>query len=209
MRNTNLVGLIAAGCALLATACSSTPAKPEAPVQPGDSGLDRAFSRTGEGLTDAALSPLNDLNLRRTPIPPLLEALSSPYEAVSPKTCETIARQVTALTFILGPDSDAEAPPEDRLDQKAGDTAADAALGEVASTLSGFIPYRSLVRQATGASAHEKKLRAAYETGMRRRAYLKGLGAMLECEPPAAPISRNVISRREPTIEYRRAQGAD
>lgn len=198
---------LAALCAaLVATACSTTAAPPK--PKSADSGLDRAISRTGEGITDAALSPLNDLNIRRIPIPPRLEALTSPYEAVSPRTCAVIASEVDALTLILGPDSDAEPAEEDRLDQKAGEEAANAALNEVASTLSGFIPYRSIVRQATGASAHEKKLRAAYETGMRRRAYLKGLGAVLECPPPAAPISRNVIERRTPRIEYRRAQGA-
>ena len=68
--------------------------------------------------------------------------------------------------------------------------------------MSDFIPFRSIVREATGASAHERKLRAAFERGVARRAYLKGVGAQLGCAPPAAP-EPNAGVPPPPRIEYR------
>jgi hypothetical protein len=192
----HLVGLLAAALAL--AGCASGGARQ------AEDGVDRAFTKTSEGLEDAALTPLSDLNLRRVPIPARLEAIVSPYEPLAARTCAAIGAEIGELTAILGPDVDVPPPPRDSLDQRAGDGAAKLALNEVSSTASGFIPYRSLVRTATGASAHERRLRAAYERGMQRRAYLKGVGLALGCAPPAAPEAWTPPA--PPTIEYRRAQ---
>jgi hypothetical protein len=165
-------------------------------------GCETAASRTSEGFGDAAMAPLNDLNLRRDEVPPLLEALRSAYEPIPDVSCAAIAKMVDDLTVILGRDSDAPALPERSLGEKAGEGAADVTLGAVASTMTDFIPFRSLVREATGASAHERRLRAAYERGVTRRAYLKGVGAQLGCAPPAAP-EPNAGIPKGPVIEYR------
>jgi hypothetical protein len=146
----------------------------------------RAVDRTREGMDDAVLSPLGDLNLRKAPIPALLEAIQSPYQPVVKLTCPSIAAEVVQLTEVLGPDSDAHLV-ERSLSEKTADGAADLALRSVTSTVTGFIPYRSVLRQASGASAHERRLKAAYDRGVQRRAYLKGLGASLGCAPPAGP----------------------
>jgi hypothetical protein len=68
--------------------------------------------------------------------------------------------------------------------------------------MSDFIPFRSLVREATGASAHERRLRAAFQAGVARRSYLKGVGAQLGCAPPAAP-EPNAGFVTKTSIEYR------
>jgi hypothetical protein len=170
---------------------------------PKDSGLGVAVNRTSEGLDDAAMAPLTDLNLRRTQIPAKLEALVSPYEPIQLATCATIAAEVIDLTNILGPDSDAPPLPHASLSQRAGEGAADLALGGVASATTDFIPFRSIVREATGASAHERRLRAAYERGVTRRAYLKGVGAQMGCAPPAAPEPGAGLKKPGPPIEYR------
>ena len=93
-----------AAAALLAAGCASSPRQSNAG---GDSGVDRAVTKTSEGLDDAALTPLTDFNLRRTEIPKRLEAIVSPYEPLKARTCEAIATEVNELTIILGPDSDA------------------------------------------------------------------------------------------------------
>src|SRR5688572_5883460 len=136
-----LVGMSAlvAGGVLVLAACAA-PKK--------DSGISTAVSRTSEGLDDAAMAPLTDFNLRRTPIPAKLEAIISPYEALPRVTCATIAAEVNELTIILGPDSDAPPPPPASLNQRAGEGAADLALGGVASATTDFIPFRSIVREA-------------------------------------------------------------
>jgi len=168
-----------------------------------DSGLGVAVNRTSQGLDDAALAPLTDFNLRRTEIPAKLETLVSPYEALPLVTCETIKVEVVELTDILGQDSDAPPPPQATLGQQAGEGAANLALGGVASAATDFIPFRSVVREATGASGHERRLRAAYERGVTRRAYLKGVGAQMGCAPPAAPEPGAGVLPPGPQIEYR------
>lgn len=183
-----VAGLALAGCA----------SKPK-----GEGGLSRAVNRTSEGIDDAALAPLTDLNLRRVAIPARLEALTSPYEPLAAKTCAAVAFEVNELTKILGPDSDAPPPPAETMGQRAGEGAAGLALGGIASAATDFIPFRSVVREATGASAHERRLRAAYERGVARRAYLKGVGASLGCAPPAAPEPGAGIAPPLPVIEYR------
>jgi hypothetical protein len=168
-----------------------------------DSGIGTAVSRTSEGLDDAAMAPLTDLNLRRTEIPAKLETIVSPYEPLPKVTCATLSAEVIELTNILGADSDAPPPPTTSLNQRAGEGAAEIALSGVASATTDFIPFRSIVREATGASAHERRLRAAYERGVTRRAYLKGVGAQMGCAPPAAPEPGAGLLKPGPPIEYR------
>lgn len=168
----------------------------------GLAGCETAATRTQAGIGDAAMSPLSDLNLRRVEVPPLLEAIRSPYEPIPEVNCKAIAQSVIDLTEVLGPDADAPIEPDAPFSEKAGEGAANATLGAVSSTMSGFIPFRSIVREATGASAHERKLREAYERGTERRAYLKGVGAQLGCAPPAAPAPDAGILK-PPNIEYR------
>lgn len=190
----------AAGLAvLLATlaACASSP-----PEEPG--GVETAVSDTQEGFGDAVLTPFSDLNLRRAPIPPKLAAIVSPYEPIRDASCAGIAKEISELTAILGPDIDAYVDESDpSMRQRAGEGAADLALDQVASTVTGFIPYRSVLREASGASAHERRLREVYDHGAQRRAYLKGVGASMGCAPPAAPDPRAGIVVEDTPIEYR------
>ncbi len=165
-------------------------------------GCSSAMDRTSAGFSDAASSPLTDLNLRRNEIPRLLADIRSPYEPIPVVSCAAVGKMVADLTAILGPDVDAEPLPEKSFSEQAGEGAADMTLGAVSSTLSDFIPFRSLVREATGASAHDRRVRAANERGVARRAYLKGVGAQLGCAPPAAP-QPNAGIPAPPRIEYR------
>ena len=154
------------------------------------------------GLSDAAMAPLNDLNLRRDEIPQMLRDIRSPYEPIPNVSCKAIGETVVALTIILGRDSDAEALPEKSFGDKAAQGAGDMTLDGIASAMTDFIPFRSLVRDATGANRHDRRLRAAYERGVARRAYLKGVGAQLGCAPPAAPDPSAGIPK-DPDAEFR------
>ena len=69
-------------------------------------------ARIGRNLADAAVQPLEDLNLRRDPIPPALtRALVNPYSQEGMETCMAIALQVRHLNEALGPDQDEPPPP--------------------------------------------------------------------------------------------------
>lgn len=150
-----------------------------------------AVEQTGDGLADAALSPLEDLNLRREAIPEELEPLDSPYGIPADAGCAYLVEEIATLTRILGPDDDTPKTDDEERDRAewAANRSADAALDAVASTARGLIPFRGLVREATGAERYADRLATAYRLGMERRAYLKGYGQALGCAPPAAPIS--------------------
>jgi hypothetical protein len=147
----------------------------------------RAGERSGEGLADAALSPLDDLNLRRSEIPPLLAALDSPYQLNLSLSCEQIAASIAELDAVLGPDWDAPKPDERLRTEVLTDEAAKATLGAVESGVTGWIPFRGLVRKATGAESHENKYNRAFKIGAQRRTYLKGYGLAKGCDMPARP----------------------
>ena len=187
----------AASLLFLAGACATNANK-------GDTGVNRAVSKTQNGFSDAALTPLSDVNLRRVPIPAKLEALGSPYAPLPNMGCPAIGKEVDELTAILGPDFDSNLPGE-TTGQKIGDAAGGLALNTVSGAVTSFIPYRSIVRAASGASEHERRLKAAYDRGAHRRTYLKGLGAALGCGPPAAPDPRGLLGPEKATIEYRGA----
>lgn len=196
---------------LVITACASAPASEDARAAsgPGEAAAS-AVSQTGDGLADAAMSPLEDFNLKREPIPPLLKALETPYFPAHDMSCAEIAEAVVRLDEHLGADWDApdeEAAEEDgSRAQWAADQTADAALDAVSSEARGFIPFRGLVREATGAEAHARRIRKAYRLGAEQRAFLKGVGQAQGCLPPAAPWPQDT---GQEAIVYRAHRGGD
>ncbi|MGA1343258.1 MAG: hypothetical protein ACO33A_09485 [Hyphomonas sp.] len=180
--------LTAAFWLLLLTGCASQadPGEGNLPQNVG-SAAGSATAKTRDGFSDAALTPLEDLNLRRREIPPVLAAMESPYHLPAELTCEELDRMIAELDSLLGPDWDAPQPDERLRTEVLGDEAAEAALGAVESGVTGWIPFRGLIRKATGAESHEKKYNLAYRIGAQRRAYLKGYGLAKGCPAPARP----------------------
>ncbi len=148
-----------------------------------------AARQIGEGFGDAATQPLVDLNVRREQIPTvLLQAQANPYDRRNLNQCSTIGAEVARLDEALGPDRDEPpAPDSPSLNERAQDALAEAALEAIRSATTDFIPYRSWVRQLSGAQARSKTVQDAVEAGRLRRAYLKGLGMRADCAPPASP----------------------
>lgn len=147
----------------------------------------KAVTDTRDGLADAAMAPLEDLNLRRDEIHSSLVDLETPYVAPEDLDCVEIARRIGTLNGVLGLDWD-EAEEDERLrSEKIADGAASAALGAVASEARGMIPFRGVIRKATGAADHAKKHENALRIGAQQRAYLKGVGLAKGCPAPARP----------------------
>jgi hypothetical protein len=175
-------------CFLALTGCASKSGSGEGNLsQNVGNAADRATAKTRDGFSDAALMPLEDLNLKRREIPPLLAAMESPYHLAPDLTCEELDRMIAELDQVLGPDWDAPKPDERLRTEVLGDEAAEAALGAVESGVTGWIPFRGLIRKATGAESHEKKYNRAYKIGAQRRVYLKGYGLAKGCPAPAKP----------------------
>ena len=126
-----------------------------------------------DSLGEVMLSPLSDLNLRKQRIPKKLTQLKSPYEPLPVTNCETLFAEIVSYDDILGPDvnSDRFEAKEARSERQTREAALDVAEAGVSS----FIPFRGLVRAATGATQHENNIRQAYRAGMERRGYLRGL----------------------------------
>ncbi|MFN7164533.1 MAG: hypothetical protein ACK4P2_06900 [Hyphomonas sp.] len=162
-----------------------------------------ATSQTREGFADAALTPLEDFNLRRRPIPPLLAQMDSPYEVAVELDCGQIAAKIAELDEVLGRDWDAPEPDERLRTEILADEAADATLGVVRSGATGWIPFRGLIRKATGAESHEKKYNRAYRIGAQKRAYLKGYGLARQCDLPARPDFETLHAKEDDAIVYK------
>ena len=164
----------------------------------------RTVEKTTEGLGDAVMSPLEDLNLTREAIPDLVKDAASPYEVEAAETmsCSFLALKIAELDGILGADFDAPAPEDDEelsdteKAERRAESASDATLGYISSEARGFIPFRGAVRYVTGASKHEKKLARAYAIAAQRRAFLKGIGLAKGCEPPAAPRQADPVEEK-------------
>lgn len=161
-------------------------------------GLAACASKTDDGassgaarVSDAATTPLSDLNVVRASIPPvLLEAQKGPYKPPAEPGCAALAAEVAPLEAVLGADLDV--PPSaarPSLIERGGGAVGDAAVGALRGAAEGVIPFRSWVRKLSGAERYSREVAAAIAAGTVRRAYLKGLGQASGCTAPAAPAA--------------------
>lgn len=205
---TLLLAGLASGCAALPggddepASSSSAVATVEADVEAGVEDAEGVIARTGrgaseavtaarttarEGLPGAATAPLEDLNITRVEIPQSLVDIAYVYTAYPPPDCDEIADEITRLDLDLGRDYDAEAAPDDTLSERGGEAVGDLVVDTIRGFTTDAIPFRSVVREASGAAAYERRRSRAFAAGYARRAYLKGLALGQGCDAPAAP----------------------
>lgn len=142
----------------------------------------KPLSDNGQGTVkkafSAALTPLEDLGVRKREIPDMLRMLAeNPYMPPAKYSCDEIKHEMTDLTVLLGPDVDTPKvalSAQDQMMEDGSNMVEDAVVGLVRSQTS-IIPLRSIVRRLTGANSHEKQVAKAVEAGKLRRAYLRGL----------------------------------
>jgi hypothetical protein len=125
------------------------------------------------------------------PIPAvLLEAQRAPYAEPADGTCAGIEAQVIALDAVLGADLDTPQTPINRSLIDRGATAAtQAATQQVRGAAESVVPFRGWVRYLSGAERYSREVVAAIAAGTARRSYLKGMGYVRGCRPPAAPAT--------------------
>lgn len=135
----------------------------------------------------AALTPLNDLNLVRADVPPVLQsARAAPYALPAQRNCAGAAAEVAALDAVLGVDLDAPAGDRPSLLERGNDAVSDAAGKALKSAAEGVIPFRGWVRKLSGAERYERGVAAAIAAGGVRRAFLKGWTLAQAC--PKLPV---------------------
>ena len=178
---------------------TKTDAKPAAaaevkPEQKPNTKVQTTGEANRESVVGAAKAPLRDLNLIRTQVPDvLILALADPYARPQTKKCQELATLIQPLNDALGADLDVPPTTEELSMYRRGRPVA---LGAMAGVASDVIPFRGVVRQLTGAAKHDEYVQAAIVAGYTRRAYLKGLGEVRGCKPPATPS--HVLAGRAP-----------
>lgn len=164
-------------------------------IKPASSVIGDTVKGSFWGAVGAVQSPLEDIGLKRQPIPEKLEmVLQNPYAKTIPMNCPKVSSELLVLNQLLGPDMGiavGDTPsmlgiPMPSWQNRAQyvQKGADLAQQQAADTVRGqvdIIPYRNWVRKLTGAERHAKKVEQAYEAGRLRRAYLKGLALVLGC----------------------------
>lgn len=131
----------------------------------------------GSAAGRVASQPLQDLNVVRGEIPPVLVAImAKPYDVSALQTCAQKRTAVAELTKVLGPDIDSPQA------TAGGNNPAEFALGAAESAASSLIPGRSLIRRVSGAEAADQRARAAVLAGQLRRAYIRGLARGTNCQ---------------------------
>jgi len=151
-------------------AAAQQPAPQQAPPAPGERGRE-ALDKAEKVVTQ----PGRDLGVSKVEIPPLLVAASAdPYSLQGLGTCQQLAAEVGRLTEVLGPDLDAPKDRENRGEQLA--TAGGKAV------VNSIIPFRSLVREVSGAAPAQRALNAAIDAGFARRGFLRGVHRTRSCK---------------------------
>lgn len=142
-------------------------------AQPSGIRADAAqVTKEGEHL---ASEPARDVGVKRIEIPQILQsARTAPYAAPASPTCAGIASEISGLNEALGPDI---AVPVIANRHKVGRFAEQGGEAVVDSV----IPFRGLVREASGAAAAQRRLNEAIDAGYARRGYLHGLATARRC----------------------------
>jgi hypothetical protein len=129
----------------------------------------KKVDEAGRAMGDIVTAPLQDTNIKTKRIPEILElARGGPYETTGLNSCAAINRSIASLTEVLGSDFDT---PEDRRPNR-GRQAAN--VGK--SVVQGFIPFRGVIREVTGAAAAQRQWDAAVDAGIARRGIARSRG---------------------------------
>jgi hypothetical protein len=156
------------------------------------------------GPKEIAETPATDLNIKKEPIPLLLVAAQQrPYTLSGLGTCQKLAAAIGELDAVLGDDVDLPQSDVKRVD-----------AGRVAQSVVGsLIPFRGVIREVSGANAHNREMQAAILAGFARRSFLKGIGQGKGCRYPARSASLEVFNAKTATLnasrERSKARAAD
>jgi hypothetical protein len=187
---------MALAAALLVLSPVAVAADPPSPTNssnatiPADQRLLTPEQEGRQNMTKGVLAqPFRDFNMIRSKIPPVLvEAIADPYARPEPATCDGIALQMKRLNIALGPDLDEPVSTEHPGVLTRGESAAKTgAFDAMRSTEQSYIPFDGFIRMLSGADRHDHYVMAAIQAGAIRRGYLKGLGEVRACLPPAVP----------------------
>lgn len=122
-----------------------------------------------------ASQPLKDLGaIRQNPPPVLIEAAKAPYSLAGLRGCRDYLAEIDRLSAVLGPDLD-------KVDEEGNLQAGQVAQAGASAVVNSLIPFRGIVREATGAAAAERRLQRILAAGFARRGFLHGTAKARGC----------------------------
>ena len=143
-----------------------------APAAAQNNQQDKDFGDRAENVVS---QPLRDVGAMRDKPPEILVRVQkAPYSLAGLKNCADYLREIRELDKVLGPDVD-------QRDEEGRPTAGNLAEAGASALVNSPIPLRGLVREATGAAAAERRLRAMVAAGVARRGFLKGYAKARNC----------------------------
>lgn len=132
--------------------------------------------RVGRKAENVARQPAVDIGLmRQNPPPELRDAQRAPYSLAGLGTCANLRQAIGKLDEVLGPDVD-------EVDEKGDPLPERLATAGAESIVNALIPFRGLVREATGAAEADRRFRMMVASGMARRGFLKGVARQRGCK---------------------------
>ena len=160
-------------------------AAPEQPAERYDEPA-KPITQHEPNAVDVVTTPMSDLNIRKGEIPQILiEAQGAPYSLRGMKRCNQIAAEVTRFDAALGDDIDIAQNRSRRI-----------SAGKMAqSVVGGFIPFRGIIREISGANEHERRVQTAIYAGSVRRSFLKGIGQQRDCSWPARSATLAMLAK--------------
>lgn len=146
---------------------------------------DKPVTQKEPTASDVVETPATDLNIKRDEIPPLLvTAQERPYALRGLDTCRQLSTAIRELDGVLGDDVD--------VPQSEGRRTSPGRVAQ--SVIGSFIPFRGLIREISGANAHDRALQAAVIAGVARRSFLKGIGQAKGCRYPARSATLDIYN---------------
>ncbi len=138
------------------------------------------YGETVRYLPHAATTPIRDLNIGVSKVPRQLKLLQNPYGTDTITNCASIKKEMSDLQQALQINhKDLNGPDFDH-DTRAGYTG-EAAHDLVTAAATSIVPYRGIIRYASGATRREKQGISADRRGRQRLGFLIGVGAAKRC----------------------------
>jgi hypothetical protein len=138
---------------------------------------------TEKKFVNAVAAPLNDLNIVKAKIPPILKkAQEGTYSLSAAISCVALSHEIDELDAALGADIDT--PSTDKnpsLIERGTEAGGDMAVNAVRRTTEGIIPFRGWIRKLSGAERYARDVSASITAGSLRRSFLKGVRQASGC----------------------------
>lgn len=159
---------------LVAGLLAASPARAQTAVDPSN-----------PNAGDVVTKPLEDMNLKKDEIPPiLLQVRDKPYDMTGLRRCQDIQANIQNLDAVLGDDIDIAAADKRGM-----------SVGRIAQSIVGsLIPFGGVIREISGANENRRQWELAIYAGSVRRAFLKGVGQSRGCAYPARPASARDVA---------------